>query len=103
MIGLWKARPWRTPSNFFPTSVRYRRPGVKIDLGGIAKGFAVDRAVDVLQEHGLTRGLVNAGGDLAAFGPYLDLIYLRNPTSAHRLLCQVEISNAAPASSGRGR
>ena len=44
-------------------------PGIRIDLGGIAKGFAVDRALDVLRGHGLARGLVNAGGDLAAFGP----------------------------------
>jgi len=81
--------------------VRYRHPRIRIDLGGIAKGFAVDRAVEVLREHGLTRSLVNAGGDLAAFGRHLDLVHLRNPTNARRLLCQVEISNAALASSGR--
>ena len=44
--------------------VRYRHPGITIDLGGIAKGFAVDRALDVLRGCGLVRGLVNAGGDL---------------------------------------
>src|SRR5262249_4163001 len=53
--------------------VRFRNPGVRIDLGGIAKGFAVDRAVAVLKEHRLPPGLVNAGGDIAAFrpGPHL--------------------------------
>nr|WP_240980420.1 FAD:protein FMN transferase [Ramlibacter agri] len=40
-----------------------------LDLGGIAKGYAVDRAVEVLQAAGLRSGLVNAGGDLRAFGP----------------------------------
>ncbi|MEO5641283.1 MAG: FAD:protein FMN transferase [Sphingomicrobium sp.] len=40
-----------------------------LDLGGIAKGFAVDRAIDALRSAGATRGLVNAGGDLAGFGP----------------------------------
>jgi len=41
---------------------------VEIDLGGIAKGYAVDRAVEKLIEHGCRTGLVNAGGDLRVFG-----------------------------------
>lgn len=49
-------------------SVRLLKPGC-IDLGGIAKGFAVDRAVDALRAAGCERGLVNAGGDLRGFGP----------------------------------
>lgn len=47
--------------------VRCHRP-MLIDLGGIAKGFAVDRAVAALQAAGLSKGLVNAGGDLRMFG-----------------------------------
>jgi thiamine biosynthesis lipoprotein len=39
-----------------------------LDLGGIAKGFAVDRALDALRSGGCSSGLVNAGGDLATFG-----------------------------------
>ena len=46
-------------------TVRMERPGMALDLGGIAKGFAADRALDVLVGHGLTRALVDAGGDLA--------------------------------------
>ena len=42
--------------------------GVRITLDGIAKGFAVDRAVDALRAAGARRGWVNAGGDLRAFG-----------------------------------
>jgi thiamine biosynthesis lipoprotein len=41
---------------------------LRIDLGGIAKGYAVDRAVDALRHAGCVGGLVNAGGDLAVFG-----------------------------------
>jgi FAD:protein FMN transferase len=41
---------------------------VRIDLGGIAKGFAVDRALQAMREAGCSAGLVNAGGDLAVFG-----------------------------------
>ncbi len=45
------------------------RAAVHIDLGGIAKGYAVDRALDALRSAGCAGGLVNAGGDLAVFGP----------------------------------
>ena len=81
--------------------VRYRDPRVRIDLGGIAKGFAVDRALEVLREHGLLHGLVNAGGDLAAFGVEPETIHIRHPNDACRPLCLVEICNTALASSGR--
>jgi len=43
-------------------------PGVAIDLGGFAKGEAVDRAISLLQEHGVANAIVNAGGDLRAIG-----------------------------------
>ena len=81
--------------------VRYRRRGVRIDLGGIAKGFAVDRALDALRAYGVDAGLVNAGGDLAAFGAKPALVHLRYPNDAGRSLYQVELANAALASSGR--
>jgi FAD:protein FMN transferase len=81
--------------------VRYCDPRVRIDLGGIAKGFAVDRALEVLRERGCVRGLVNAGGDLAAFGTKPELVQIRNPSDPRRTLCQVEICNAALASSAR--
>lgn len=50
---------------------------VELDLGGIAKGFAVDRAVDALAAGGCSAGLVNAGGDLRVFGPQRAPIRLR--------------------------
>lgn len=48
-------------------AVRLLRPAC-LDLGGIAKGFAVDRAVEAMKAEGAGSGLVNAGGDLACFG-----------------------------------
>ncbi len=48
--------------------VRLNAP-LRLDLGGVAKGYAVDRAIDALRRAGCVGGLVNAGGDLAAFGP----------------------------------
>ncbi len=77
--------------------VRFIRPGLAIDLGGIAKGFAVDRAVAALKARGVPRGLVNAGGDLAAFGAEAFPVHLRDP---RRLLCRIALADAALASSG---
>jgi thiamine biosynthesis lipoprotein len=48
-----------------------------LDLGGIAKGFAVDCAVKALREGGCSAGLVNAGGDLRVFGPQRAPVLLR--------------------------
>jgi len=81
---------------------RRTRPGVTIDLGGIAKGFAVDRAVRVLRSHGAARGLVNAGGDLVAFGAPGTLVAIRDPRRPGRALARVVVENAALASSGGG-
>jgi len=53
---------------------------VMIDLGGIAKGYAVDLAVEALRKSGAERGIVNAGGDLRVFGPESQDIHIRNGT-----------------------
>ena len=50
-----------------------------LDLGGIAKGFAVDVAIHALHAGGCTLGAVNAGGDLRRFGPEPEVIHLRRP------------------------
>jgi FAD:protein FMN transferase len=81
--------------------VRFLHPSVLIDLGGIAKGFAVDRAIEVLRARGVRSAMVNAGGDLAAFGPEARVIHIRDPRSPSRLMCQIEVSNRALASSAR--
>jgi FAD:protein FMN transferase len=80
--------------------VRFADPAVKIDLGGIAKGFAVDRAVEALQRQGITDGLVNAGGDLRAFGPGSYPIDVRDPRQPGRAILRVALTNGALASSG---
>src|SRR5262249_19028662 len=50
---------------------------VALDFGGFAKGYAVDRAIDVLISYGCTSGLVNAGGDLRVFGSIAEPIFVR--------------------------
>lgn len=49
-------------------TVRFGAPGISIDLGGIGKGYAVDRAIEKLQQLGITNALVKAGGDLRVIG-----------------------------------
>ncbi len=75
--------------------------GLGTDLSGIAKGFAVDRAVDVLKSAGMSRGIVNAGGDLAVFGDEAVEVGVRDPADRARLAAMVALSDEAFASSGR--
>jgi thiamine biosynthesis lipoprotein len=78
-------------------AVRLLKPGC-IDLGGIAKGFAVDQAVAAMRSAGALRGLVNAGGDLAAFGPEPWPIEIVDPLR-RRALCEVQLLDEALATS----
>ncbi|OJW23529.1 MAG: membrane-associated lipoprotein [Planctomycetales bacterium 71-10] len=50
-------------------TVRLTRPGMKLDVGGIAKGLASQAAIDVLREHGVDRALVAGAGDIVVSGP----------------------------------
>jgi thiamine biosynthesis lipoprotein len=50
------------------TRIDSANPAVQIDLGGFAKGYAIDRAVEALRELGIDNAIVNAGGDLRAIG-----------------------------------
>jgi thiamine biosynthesis lipoprotein len=81
--------------------VRFRDTTIKLDLGGIAKGFAVDRAIEALQSRGIRSAMVNAGGDLAAFGSEARVVDIRDPRFPDRILCRVEVTNEALASSAR--
>jgi FAD:protein FMN transferase len=79
--------------------VFFRRKLV-IDLGGIAKGFAVDRAVAALKAGGVKAGIVNAGGDLRVFGPISRLIHVRHPTEPTVAAGAVRLVERAMATSG---
>src|SRR5262245_34594387 len=78
--------------------VFFRRPLV-IDLGGIAKGFAVDRAVEVLKRTRATAGIVNAGGDLRVFGSASQLLHLRHPAEPNRAAGALRLRERAIATS----
>jgi thiamine biosynthesis lipoprotein len=73
-----------------------RKP-MLVDLGGIAKGHAVDRAIETLLALGVPRGIVNAGGDLRVFGAEPEIIHLRGADG--RLDGAVALADSALASS----
>ena len=79
--------------------VFFRRQLV-IDLGGIAKGFAVDRAAAALKRSGVEAGIVNAGGDLRVFGPVSQVIHVRHPAKPAVAAGTVRLSERAMATSG---
>lgn len=77
-----------------------------IDLGGIAKGYAVDRAIDAIRQvvmatrdSGDIEAIVNAGGDLRHFGAKPIAVGVRTPAASAPLAATVQLSNAALASS----
>lgn len=78
--------------------VRLARP-LHLDLGGIAKGYAVDCAIRALQDAGVPAGRVNAGGDLRLFGDAAEPIHVRHPHTATHLLPLCQLSEGAVATS----
>lgn len=81
-----------------------RDPDVAIDLGGIAKGYGVDRAVAALREWGIKDGVVNVGGDLFAMGSSLDdegwSVGVRSAADPARLAGTMVVRDRAVATSG---
>ena len=80
-------------------TVRFRQRLI-VDLGGIAKGFAVDRAVEALKSAGVPSGVVNAGGDLRVFGLKSELVHLRRPAEPMRPTGAIKLCERALATSG---
>lgn len=78
--------------------VRFRLPAW-IDLGGIAKGYAVDAAAQALRRRGVTDYVVNAGGDLA-IGAYPRPVHVRDPSNPQALHYLGTFSDIAVATSG---
>jgi thiamine biosynthesis lipoprotein len=80
-----------------------KKKGMAIDLGGIAKGYAVDRAFEFLKSLRYKNLIVNAGGDLRVGGfknNQLWSIGIQNPRESQKLLARISVSNTALATSG---
>ena len=97
-------------------TVRFAVEGMKLDLGGIAKGYAIDRAIEAMQAGGAVGGMVDVGGDIRCFGKpprgkKTWRIGLENPAEpkgsdqilsagAGTILLILKLNNAAIATSG---
>lgn len=75
---LGEAGQWKEIELLPDCQIRFHRP-LQIDLGGIAKGFAVDKAVDLLATRGISQATVNAGGDLRVHGAQSEMVAIRDP------------------------
>jgi thiamine biosynthesis lipoprotein len=80
-------------------SVRFRRP-LWLDLGGIAKGYAVDVASAILRRRGVSQACVEAGGDLRVFGRRAEVVALDPGIAARHAARAVSLANRSLASSG---
>jgi thiamine biosynthesis lipoprotein len=83
--------------------VRFREPGVRINLAGIAKGYVVERGVDILRNRGVENGIVTAGGDSRMLGdrrgrPWM--IGIRDPRNDSQVAISVPLEDEAISTSG---
>jgi thiamine biosynthesis lipoprotein len=84
-------------------TVSFSQPGVRIDLGGIAKGYSVDCGIDILRKRGYTHALVNAGGDSRVIGDRLGRpwwIGIRHPDHPDQVITRIPLVDAAFSTSG---
>ena len=116
----FKARPARLPSEaslaaaraligwqrveWDDRAIRLPERGMEIDLGGIGKEYAADRAATICVLHGIAHGLVNLGGDVRAIGTQPDgtpwRIGIRDPRRDDRAIAVMEVADGAVATSG---
>jgi thiamine biosynthesis lipoprotein len=71
---------------FLESTLVFSKLPLRLDLGGIAKGYAVDKAVEALISNNIRAGSVNAGGDMRVFGNCTQDIQIRNPSNPHELI-----------------
>jgi thiamine biosynthesis lipoprotein len=84
-------------------TVRFAREGVRIDLGGFAKGHAVDNCVAILQQHGIGQAIVSAGGDSRVLGdrrgrPWT--IAIRDPRHSDGVVAVLPLEDVSISTSG---
>lgn len=85
-------------------TVLLRRPGMRLDLGAVAKGYAAERAQRVLQQHGIAQALIDAGGNIRVLGenrrgrPWQ--IGVKDPRGEGRVIAVLPLVDAAAVTSG---
>jgi thiamine biosynthesis lipoprotein len=84
-------------------TVKFAMPGMRIDVGGIGKGYAVDRCIGILQSLGITHALVTAGGDSRIIGdrdgrPWV--VGIRHPDDPNKIVTRLPLVDIAMSTSG---
>lgn len=94
----WHKLRWQRPVLEFPLA------GQELDLGGVVKEYAADRAATLCTQQGIAHGLINLGGDIRIVGPQPDgsawRIGISNPADPAAALCTLNLQAGALASSG---
>jgi len=84
--------------------LQFSQKGVRIDLGGIAKGYSVDRGIEILKARGFTRAYVSAGGDSRIIGDRFGkpwMVGIRDPRKgAGEVITRIPLVDAAISTSG---
>jgi thiamine biosynthesis lipoprotein len=84
-------------------TISYRVPGVRINLGGIAKGYAVERGAQILRAAGISNALLNAGGDTRVIGdrrgqPWI--VGIQHPRATDTVVTRLPLIDEAISTSG---
>lgn len=85
------------------TEVKFLDGNTKIDLGGIAKGHAVDECIELLKRNGIKNAFVSAGGDSRVIGSKGDRLWyigIRHPRDANKLIVNMPLQEVAISTSG---
>ena len=85
------------------STIRFNNNAVRIDLGGIAKGYAVDRAVDIIGKCGIGKAMVSAGGDSRIMGDRVGrpwVIGIQHPRDPEGIVLRLPLSDSAISTSG---
>ncbi len=87
-----------------PPRLTFTAPGLELDLGGIGKEYAADRAAEICRGHGIEHGLVNLGGDIHVIGPGPSgqpwLIDINHPRMPETSIASIAIERGSLATSG---
>ena len=84
-------------------TVRFEHQGMRIDLGGIGKGYAVDRGIDILKARGIQHAVVTAGGDTRIIGDHMGrpwVVGIRHPDDKNKVVTRIPLIDTAMSTSG---
>lgn len=81
-------------------SIMLQKKGMSVNLGGIAKGYIVDKMIEKLKQLGAEKGMVNAGGDLSAFGDKNWKVAVQHPRNLKEVFASLYTNNRSIVTSG---